>query len=140
MADNVSSDSQYPPERRKGARIKTCFTVAFTLSKNVEMKMQVKDKEVSAIMMDLSQYGMAILTSENIPPATKLFMQFTLINEFESKSNQTRVIEIEGEVKNSTSLEEKNYRVGIVFSNLSDEDSYIIGNFVRRTKAWDPSA
>jgi len=140
MDDQNTNKPDKREERRVSPRIKACFTVAYKLSKRVEMEMWIGDKEFSSIMIDLCVGGMAILTEKNIPAGTLLSIRFTLINEFEKKDKQVRPIEMEGEVKYNAFLKERAYRLGIYFTQLSDDDKYEIANFVRMTKAWDPSA
>lgn len=134
--NNVYSGS----ERRKSKRIRACFTVIYKLSKQIEIKMWIGGKEVSAIMIDLSQDGMAILSENDIPKSTTLSIKFTLINEFKKKENQLRPIEMEGEVRYNNFLKEKAYRLGIAFTKIKEEDKFEIADFVNTTKAWDPSA
>lgn len=140
MNNQVLSNTEERTERRKSQRIRACFTVVYKLSKQVEILMWLEGKEVSAIMIDLSQDGMAILTEKNIPALSVLAINFNLINEFEKKENQEKPMELEGEVRYNIFLQERAYRLGISFTKISKKDKDEITNFINMTKAWDPKA
>ncbi|MBN3038074.1 MAG: PilZ domain-containing protein [Candidatus Omnitrophica bacterium] len=124
------------PDRRKSKRIKAAFTVTYKLSKHIETEMWLEGREFSSIMIDLSADGMAILTEKNIPKGAVLSISFTLNNEF---NNQSRTMQIEGEVRYNMPLRERSYRLGIVFTQVSDDDRFKIVEFVDMTMIWDPS-
>ena len=45
--------------------------------------------------------------------------------------NRFRTMDMVGEVRNSIPFEEKEYRVGILFTQIADEDKDAIGEFVK---------
>ena len=67
-------------EKRKSKRLKAEFIVTYKIDKPVEVHMWISDREVDALMLDLSESGMAILTNYDIPASTTLVIKFTLIN------------------------------------------------------------
>ncbi|MFH1414416.1 MAG: PilZ domain-containing protein [Candidatus Omnitrophota bacterium] len=118
-------------ERRKSKRTKANFTIIYDVHKSVSMDVSLAGQEVDALMMDLGKEGLAITTNYEIPIASILNMKFTLINRrAQDKNNKSRSIYIMGEVRSSIRLENGEYRLGIHFIQLKDEDAKAIDNFV----------
>ncbi len=121
------------PERRQHKRIKVRFTVSCEIYNSPRVVMVVGGKSLYALMIDLSQDGMAIETKYNLPIKSILFMKFTLINHFaDSDGNRFKEMEMVGEVKDCIPFEERRYRVGIMFTKIADKDKEAIGDFVKR--------
>jgi c-di-GMP-binding flagellar brake protein YcgR len=120
------------PERRKSARIEVKFVVTYQVHKPIEVRMWVGNKEVNALMLDLSEQGMAILTKYEIPIASSLAIKFTLINLQADKDRQMHSMEIIGGVRYSYK-EDNEHRLGISFTRISQEDKTAIANFVEMT-------
>ena len=119
------------PDKRKARRVGVKFIASYKVDKPVEMHMWVGDKEINALILDLSETGISILSDCDIPKATHLIIKFTLINLRASKDKRVRAIEIAGEVKHNI-LERKNeHRLGICFTTISKEDKQAITDFVR---------
>jgi c-di-GMP-binding flagellar brake protein YcgR len=94
--------------------------------------MVVGDKSLYALMIDLSESGMAIETKYNLPVKSVLFIKFTLINHLIDDDDQRfRSMDMVGEVRNSVPFEEKEYRVGILFTQIAEEDKTAIKEFVK---------
>jgi len=117
------------PERRKSSRIEVKFVVTYQVDKPIEVRMWVGNKEVNALMLDLSEQGMAILTKHEIPIMSSLAIKFTLINLGVDKDQQMRSMEMIGEVRYSYK-EDSEHRLGIFFTRISQEDKQAIVNFV----------
>ena len=119
------------PERRRFPRVKVNFTISYLVNRPLDFRMSVDNVETSALMLDLSQMGMAILTTSNIPVSTILSITFTLINPYAFGDEQRKTMGIIGEVRNSAPYEKNEYRLGIYFKKLSEEDKTAIANFVK---------
>ena len=79
---------------------------------------------------------MAILTNHDIPVATIVTVKFVILDDkaiIAAKRN--RSIEVQGEVRHGSLTEEKAYRLGIQFMDLSDDDRGFIEEFVKRFKS-----
>ena len=119
-------------ERRQHKRLKVNFLVIYAVNKPAELIMIVGNKIKTALMSDLSKTGMSILTGFNIPKGTVLMIKFTLINTSVDKDKRIRSMELNGEVRNN-SLKEKNvYRLGILFTHISQQDREAIAEFVEK--------
>ena len=121
------------PERRKHKRLKANFIVIYRVRKPVKVIMFIEDKEISAVMLDLSEGGMAILTDYDLSVATVLHTRFTLINIYAHKDARVKSMNIIGEICNNLFIEKTGYRLGIRFVDISKEDQHSIYEFVRLT-------
>lgn len=118
------------PERRKHARVPVHFSVFYRIDRPIEVRMRIREEEVSAIMLDLSEGGLSVSTSYNIPEGTLLFINFTLINEYAVGNERTKSMLIDAEVRNCILIAEKEYRLGIQFNYMDEENKLAIRNLV----------
>jgi len=119
-------------DRRKSKRLKVTFIVIYRVDKPLHIRLMIGDKEVHAIMQDLSEGGIAVLTNYNISVGTLLSINFILINENAiAEKNRVRPLHMDGEVRYSIPCEKGEYRLGIQFMNLPQEDRTAIIEFVR---------
>ena len=121
------SNTHKDSERRKAARMGVQFIVSYKIDRPAEDHMWVGDKDIDALMLDLSESGMAILTNYDIPVSTILLIKFTLINLYANKDERAHSIEIRGKVlHNVLSEDEKEHRLGISFIQIIKEDKFAI--------------
>jgi c-di-GMP-binding flagellar brake protein YcgR len=119
-------------ERRQHERTNVRFTVTCEVYNSPKVVMIVGGRSLYALMIDLSEGGMAIETKYNLPVKSILFMKFTLINHLTSdEDNRFRTMEMVGEVRNNIPFEEKEYRIGIMFTQIAEEDKRAIKDFVK---------
>ena len=119
-------------ERRKFKRLRVNFTVIYQVDKHLVARMMLGwRKEVEALMIDLSEGGMAILTNYNIPVSTILIIKFTLINLTVSSDKRIRVMRMMGQVRYNMPSEKKEHRLGICFIEIDEEDRKTIADFVK---------
>ena len=120
-------------ERRRFKRMQAKFLATFKAFDAAEEFILFYNKEIYAVMFNLSEGGMAFTTSYDIPIATRLLMRFTLINRRTfSDSDKFRVLDnIEGKVCSNTLLDKNEHRIGIQFNNISKRDKLAIANFVK---------
>lgn len=96
--------------------------------------MFIGDREVSALMADLSEEGMAILTDYDIPVSALLSIKFTLINAYAyDDNNRVHAVEMQGEVRNNVLLETKEYRIGINFTRINEQSKRAIADFIKHS-------
>ena len=119
------------PERRRAPRVRAEFIVIYRVDSPMEVRMWVGNREVNAMMLDLSGLGMAILTDFDIPTLSILSIKFTLINLYAGKQERVRLIEMTGEVRNNALIEKNKYRLGIAFTKITTADKIAIDNFVK---------
>ncbi len=127
-------------ERRKSKRLKVDFTVTYQVNQPLVVRMSVGwNHNIYALMMDLSEDGMAISTDFNIPIGTTLSINFTLINlNAETEEDRIKSMELLGEVKCNTPAGRGEHRLGIQFTKIAPIDKDAIGKFVKATSAVMP--
>lgn len=119
-------------ERRKFQRTKVNFIVTFQVDRPPQVRMSVGGLDVDALMLDLSEGGMAISTDYEIPAGTLLYIYFTLINPFRTEDDRVTRMELLGEVRSCTSNDNhKQHRLGILFSGIKENDKRAIADFIR---------
>ena len=85
-------------------------------------------------MADLSEGGMAILTDYDIPILALLSIKFTLINTYAyDDNNRVHTLEMQGDVCNNVLLETKEYRIGINFTRISEQNKRAIADFIKQS-------
>ncbi|HAJ56186.1 MAG TPA: hypothetical protein DCL35_00260 [Candidatus Omnitrophica bacterium] len=119
-------------ERRKFIRLSVNFIVTFKVDKPPEIRMSVGGMDVDALMMDLSEGGMAITTDYEIPDNTLLNIYFTLINPYRNEDDRVTKMELLGEVRSCSLLDNhKQRRLGICFTQMKESDKRAIASFVK---------
>lgn len=131
--DHVRSDSYAGLERRKFKRAKRDLIVFYKVASPLEIDTLVGRKEVHGIMIDLCETGASVLIKHNIPSASLLSMRFILVNEEATSEDQrVRPMQVDGEVRYNILWKEA-YRIGISFTEISEEDRRVIADFVKTT-------
>lgn len=120
-------------ERRKSKRLKVDFTVTYQVDRPLVVRMSVGwHHNIYALMLDLSEDGMAISTDFNIPASTILSINFTLINlTADTEEERMKSMEVTGEVKYNLPTAKGEHRLGIRFSNIAPIDKDTIANFIK---------
>ena len=123
------------PEPRKSKRAKARFDVSCLIhDPSLKSSENPEVKKIDATMLDLSKEGMAIRSRLDIPLTSTPLINFTLIYPYTPFSNTIREISTEGRVVNRNIMEEKEYRLGIYFTKIKEEDRAAIADFVRSAK------
>lgn len=126
MEDNLKDQ-----ERRRSERIDVAFTLTYYLEKPYTLRISLGLVDsVEAVMLNLSDLGMAIITSYDIPQGAQLYIKFDLINMRLNGDERWRSMKITGETTSNINLADKNHRIGIHFNKISEEDKAAIRNFV----------
>lgn len=119
----------YGRERRQHRRLMVNLIVIYNVLRPLKTLMFLREKEIGALTMDLSEGGMALCTNYNIPVETTLLIKFTLINIEVDEPTTVKSMEISGEVRYNI-LDKDGYRLGICFTQISQEDQAAIAAFV----------
>lgn len=123
------------PERRSSKRVNVDFIVHYSLHRPVEITMGIGSQKIDALMLDLSEEGMSIATNYYLSINTPLFINFTLISDNKVGEDRIRKMVIEGEVIsrfaiNADEYRSDEYRLGIQFREIREEDKVAIREFV----------
>ena len=126
----METKRQLTTERRQFKRVKTSTSSMFRVIAPLLVRMQIEDKEVESILHDISEGGTAILTNYEIPVDSLLSVNFTLFNDTSIRKESKR-IEAEGETRYNLITENKEYRIGVKFTNISPKDRNFISRYTR---------
>lgn len=118
-------------ERRQFPRLSVNFIVTFQVDRPPDVRMAVGGYDVDALMLDLSEGGVALTTDYEIPRGTNLFIYFTLINPYTNEDRRINKMEIQGEVRHNVQLKDKQHRLGISFTRISESNKQAIAEFVQ---------
>ena len=128
-------DSYGGQNHRKSERLDTAFTLTYQIEKPLALRVQLGfTDDIDALMLNLSDLGMAIITKHNLPVRIQLYIKFNIIDLRLQGDERCRHMEITGEIVSNISLPDSSHRIGIRFDRISDADKFAISNFVRRNK------
>jgi len=120
-------------ERRKSNRLDAAFTLIYSVEKPLTLRIHLGlADDINAVMVNLSDSGMALITSQDIPILTQLYIKFDLIDLRLEGEERRRHIEMTGEVVSNVISADGSYRLGLRFDNLSDHDKITLNSFVKR--------
>lgn len=105
-------------DRRSYKRVRMNCTVIYRMDQPPDAHFVMRGKDIDARMIDISQGGMAMVTSSDIPVSTVLSMRFALLNVDKEAVKFSGPLEVTGEVKSSTPLEKNEHRLGIYFTRM----------------------
>jgi ABC-type lipopolysaccharide export system ATPase subunit len=126
-------DSGYSgSEKRRFERVNVGFFVVCIVKKPFDVIAQVGNREINAVMRDLTQAGMCILSSYDIPASTLLSIKFILIDTRAFKEGRVRSIQLSGEVRHSTLIQKNDHYLGIQFAHIDEEDKLALADFCRK--------
>ena len=135
--ENNDVNTNYPgAERRRFKRTPVSFTVFYQINTPIEVRIKFGDKEVIALAADISEGGMAITTYCEIPPVAVISIKFVIFNDKSPLAqNRSRTITTQAEVRYNMAIEaHKEYRLGVSFLGLSDDDRRFIRSFISANK------
>lgn len=116
--------------RRKHKRVPVNFILRYRIRKPLEVIMRIGNMEINAVMIDLCEGGMAIVTDYDIPLGTELALKFTLVNTYtRDLAQRNKVVEASGRVTDITPMDKAN-RLGISFTEISKQHVITIVDFV----------
>ncbi len=128
-------ESQSDQNRRKSERLDTAFTLIYQLEKPLALGIQMGfTSDIDALMLNLSDLGMAIVTKYDLPLGIQLNIKFNIIDLRLQGEARRRQMEITGETVSNTILLNSSHRIGIRFNKISDLDKLAISNFVKHNK------
>jgi c-di-GMP-binding flagellar brake protein YcgR len=126
-------------DRRKSKRLEASFILTYQVNQPLSLRVSIGwDNEVVAVMLDLSQEGMAISTNYDIPAGTILLIKFTLINLAALEDERIESMRMTGVVKSNVLIDKYEHRLGIQFTNINEKDKIAIANFIKMATTGEP--
>ena len=118
-------------DRRTFKRAAASFILSFSVKAPSEVSAQYAGRELDAIAQDIGEGGIGLLTNGVIPVGARLSMKFKIFNEPEYMDDKShRAFELEGDVRSSLITEETDYRLGVEFVSVSEDERRFLTNFV----------
>jgi len=122
--------------RRKSERMDVAFTLVYNVDKPYSLRIGLGlTNEADALMLNLSDTGVAIITKHGIPLNTELSIGFNIIDLRLTGDARCKNMQITGVVVSSVIMSNENnrisYRLGIRFTRISNEDKIRISDFVK---------
>jgi c-di-GMP-binding flagellar brake protein YcgR len=130
MEENKSNQ-----ERRGSERVDAAFTLIYSVENPYSLRISLGlADDIDAIMVNLSESGMAIITRHDLPIGSQLYIKFNIIDLRLEGEERRRHMEIVAESVSNVRLPKASHRIGIRFTRISNEDKEAIKNFVKRNK------
>lgn len=125
------------PERRKFKRVKVNFTLIYRAGLPLSTRIAIDgNNAIDALMLDLSQEGMAFLTNSNISIGTQVMLRFTLIDFSVNNDERVNNMDMTAKVVSNAKVSAGEYRLGIQFTQISNEDENVIAEFVKNKEPF----
>lgn len=121
-------------EKRRFDRINTNFIAVCRLRKSVSVIMSAMQEDIDALILDLSEGGMALSVDHNIPISTRFSIRFILVHSNTYTSSDFYPIQVKGKVCSNLLNPKGRYRLGISFIKISKADKKAIINFIEDMK------
>jgi c-di-GMP-binding flagellar brake protein YcgR len=117
-------------ERRKYRRVKVSLTVAFRKNEVPNVRIRDDKGENDAVMVDISEGGIAVITTVNVLVGSELLIRFTLLDTSGEMKGFYGDFKLLGKVTSNIIVNKDSYRLGIAFLNVDDRLRQDITNFV----------
>lgn len=123
--------------RRCSERIDTTFTLTYQVQKPLTLRVQLGySDDIDALMSNLSDAGMAIITRYNLPVGAQLHIKCNIIDLHLHGEERLSSLEMIGETVSNVALSVSSHKIGIRFIKISDIDKAAISSFVKRNKLF----
>jgi len=128
-------NNQSDRNRRQSERLDTAFTLIYQVEKPLSLRIQLGfTNDIDALMLNLSDLGMAIITKHDLPVGIQLSIKFNVIDLRLQGDERWRHMEITGQTVSNLSLPDSSHKIGIRFDRISSADKLAISNFVKNNK------
>jgi len=126
----MSTSAGSKTERRAFKRLRANLTVVFRVDKAAKTRMLIENRDIHATMIDLGEGGLSLLTNYDIPEGSLLSMKFTLFRVDKEDVSFYGPMDILGEIRYCYALSNNEYRLGISFKKISEQDRKEIAIFI----------
>ena len=121
--------------KRKSERLDVAFTAIFQVEKPINLRFQMGwDTDVDALMTNISDLGMSIISRHDLAVGTELHIKFNIVDFHLTGEERWQHMEAEGTIVYNIPLSDVNHKIGIRFDRISAADKSLISNFVKRNR------
>lgn len=126
-------------DRRRYKRLALNLSVVIRLGGPIEQRVVLEEEEIEVSAIDVSEGGLGIISKYLIPKHSLLhiIMDFTAID-LQGGVIFHKPLDVEGEVRSVVDWEGDQYRLGIKFTKITNEDKTAIKAFVRNFMHYKP--
>jgi len=129
-------DDQYAgQEKRRFKRVSGGPIVSFRISSFpndfAQDLAEIRGLDLDGVLIDISEGGMGFITDRDIPRRALIESRFSLFSDSPLNKEHSHFILSKGEIQYNKKIKARECRVGVMFSNLSDEDRLFITNHVK---------
>jgi c-di-GMP-binding flagellar brake protein YcgR len=117
-------------EKRRFDRVGTNFIAVCRLRKAVSVTMAADEEDIDALMLDLSEGGLALSIDHKVPKSTCFLVKFILVHSNTYTRKDFSPIQIEGKVRSCVPTKDKRYRLGVSFTEITEADKKSIIKFI----------
>lgn len=118
-------------DRRRFQRLKANLSVFYQVYSPLYLRSIFGQQETEAITLDISKGGMAFLSDKDIPLWSLLLIKIILFKtDKEGLVSFSDPVEIVGEVRSNTLIEDNKHRLGICFKAMDDDYRRDIDKFL----------
>ncbi len=119
-------------ERRQHRRVPDSFLVAYRLLSTRAAAVRLDNNERDAIALDLSEGGLGLDAVDEIPVGAEITLRFKILNELSStERDKRREFTLKAESRYCRLTQQNNYRVGLLFKDISEQDREFIATYVK---------
>jgi c-di-GMP-binding flagellar brake protein YcgR len=121
-------------DRRRFQRLNLNLVVWYKIIKSSQAPNALGSAEREAITVDISPFGMAFMSSFNIPAFTDLALKFIIFSSQDgSYSNLAIPLEVIAKVRSCAPAEKGEFRIGVSFTNIELEQQQKLMKFARES-------
>jgi c-di-GMP-binding flagellar brake protein YcgR len=121
-------------ERRKSPRLVLNLPVWYKVLGPEEVSKIFGSAYLSAISLDISPFGMAFMSSHNLPVFSELSLKFVVLGAQPTfYPNLSMPIEVSAKVCSCTPYGIDEYRVGVLFSKIEPQIQQKLASFIRES-------
>jgi c-di-GMP-binding flagellar brake protein YcgR len=119
-------------ERREHKRVRDTFIVTYKLNVPLPVSLTASGDEYAGVAMDISEGGMAVDVDREIPPGTVVQLRFEMENAAaKDPQMRRRLFRLEGQTRHCSTRTHKYFRLGVLFSNLTEEERVFIAAYIK---------
>lgn len=119
-------------DRRRFQRLNLNLSMGYKVDIPLNLRIRLGDEEIPATTLNISEAGMAFLTSYDIPVWSRILIRFSLfkVNQ-DGQVNFYKPLQVTAEVRSNIVSENKEYRLGVCFVRKDIEIKDEIRDFVK---------
>jgi c-di-GMP-binding flagellar brake protein YcgR len=121
-------------EHRKYKRTSAKFMLSYKVSKSLQVAIMASESKIDAIMGNISQGGLMMVTQYDLPIDSKLTLSFAVVNDAAlHDDDKIKALDIEGVVRSKRQIKHNEFDIGVEFVDPSQEDQKFLAEFVDET-------